>query len=68
MAAEVARAGIFGPRIFRDEVLVSLLPRHWRIDDLLGLDDESKRRRDDLHAFVDLLNRRIARREFLATT
>jgi len=51
-AVTIAKAGIYDLRVHHDQVLVPVLYRHWRLDELEGLSHEAKLARDEIRAFV----------------
>jgi acyl-[acyl-carrier-protein] desaturase len=55
-AITIAKAGIYDLRIHHDHVLVPVLFQHWRLDDLTGLSDRAERARDEIRAFLDVLD------------
>ena len=55
-SARIADAGIYDPRNHLDEVVQPLL-RKWGIFEVEGLDADAERRRDELAAFLDDLDR-----------
>jgi len=63
-AAEMAKAGIYGPREHRDEVVLPLLA-YWRVFELSGLDAAAEEARGELAAHLETLDaaaRRLAER------
>jgi acyl-[acyl-carrier-protein] desaturase len=64
-AVRMAKAGIYDLRIHHDQVLVPILLKKWRLADLLGLNDEAERARDEIFEFlprVDAAARRYEER------
>jgi acyl-[acyl-carrier-protein] desaturase len=55
-AGQVAKAGIYDLRIHHDEVLLTILFRHWKLDRLTGLTEEAERARDRLLAYLAKLD------------
>ena len=62
-ALQIAQAGIYDVRIHRDQVLLPVLLKKWKIDEVRGLSTEAERARDDVLAFLDALDRTAARYE-----
>ena len=63
-AADIAKAGIYGPREHRDEVLLPLLA-YWRVFELSGLDAQAEEARVKLAAHLQVLDgaaRRLSER------
>jgi acyl-[acyl-carrier protein] desaturase len=56
-AKAMAVAGIYNFRIHHDQVLVPVLLKHWRINDLTDLTDEAKVARDEILAHMERLDR-----------
>jgi acyl-[acyl-carrier-protein] desaturase len=57
----MAQAGIYNLRIHLDQVLRPVLEKHWRLADIQGLTDEAKRKREEIYAHLDRLDRVAAR-------
>jgi acyl-[acyl-carrier-protein] desaturase len=55
-AIEMAKAGIYDLRIHHDQVLLPVLLKQWRLEELEGLDDEAERARDEVMAFLPVLD------------
>src|SRR5205823_6667735 len=55
-AISIAKEGIYDLRIHRDQVLVPVLLKQWRLADLQGLDDEAERARDAIMEFLPQLD------------
>lgn len=62
-AIQMAKAGIYDLRVHRDEVLLPVLLRHWKIDQMTGLTEEAKRAREAVVEFLGALDRMAARFE-----
>jgi acyl-[acyl-carrier protein] desaturase len=62
-AIRIAKAGIYDLRIHHDQVLVPVLLKQWRLDEITGLNDEAERARDDIARFLDRLDDAAARYE-----
>jgi acyl-[acyl-carrier-protein] desaturase len=62
-AITIAKAGIYDLRIHHDDVLVPVLYRQWKLDDLGGLSDEAKTARDEIRAFVGVVDATATRFE-----
>ena len=62
-ALQIAQAGIYDLRIHHDQVLVPVLLKKWRLDQVRGLSSEAERARDDVLAFLQALDRTAARYE-----
>jgi acyl-[acyl-carrier-protein] desaturase len=52
-AITIAAAGIYDLRIHRDQVLLPVLVKHWRLRELRGLSDAAERARDAVLSFLD---------------
>lgn len=52
-AITIAAAGIYDLRIHRDQVLLPVLVKHWRLRELRGLSEAAERAREAVLAFVD---------------
>jgi acyl-[acyl-carrier-protein] desaturase len=52
-AITIAAAGIYDLRIHREQVLLPVLVRHWRVSELRGLSEAAERAREAVLAFVD---------------
>jgi acyl-[acyl-carrier-protein] desaturase len=55
-AVQMAMAGIYDLRIHHDQVLVPVLYRRWKLDELEGLSAEANRARDEVRAFMEVLD------------
>ena len=62
-ALKIARAGIYDLRIHRDQVLLPVLLKKWRIDKVDGLTGEAQQAHDEVLTFLDSLDRAAARFE-----
>lgn len=62
-AIRIAKAGIYDLRIHHDQVLVPVLLKHWRLEELGGLDERAERARDDILEFLPRLDAAAARYE-----
>ncbi len=62
-AIRIAKAGIYDLRIHHDQVLVPVLLRQWRLEDIDGLDAEGERARDDIMEFLPRLEAAAIRYE-----
>jgi acyl-[acyl-carrier-protein] desaturase len=60
-AGAIARAGVYDLAIHHDQILVPVVVRHWRIEQLTGLDDAAEAARDRLMARL-AKSERVARR------
>jgi acyl-[acyl-carrier protein] desaturase len=56
-AKAMAEAGVYNFRIHHDQILATVLRKHWRIDELEDLTDEAKQARDDVLAHMAKLDR-----------
>ena len=56
-AKVMAEAGVYNFRIHHDQILVPVLLKHWKIDQIEGLTDEAKRARDEVLAHMVKLDR-----------
>ncbi len=64
-AAAIARAGIYDFAIHHEQILVGVVLRHWRIEELTGLTPEAERARDKALRHIDRVGkvgRRFAER------
>ncbi len=64
-AKAIAKAGIYDLELHHDHVLEPVVLRHWKIDQLTGLDDEAEKARSSLFTRIDRIGRagrRVARR------
>ena len=52
-AITIAAAGIYDLRIHRDQVLLPVLLKHWRLRELRGLSEAAERARDAVLSFLD---------------
>jgi acyl-[acyl-carrier-protein] desaturase len=52
-AITIAAAGIYDLRIHRDQVLLPVLLKHWRLRELRGLSEPAERARDAVLSFLD---------------
>ena len=59
-AVQIANAGIYDLRIHHDDVIMPLV-RHWQVFEIMGLDAEGERARQDLEAALETLNARATR-------
>ncbi|MFL5796631.1 MAG: acyl-ACP desaturase [Actinomycetota bacterium] len=67
----IAKAGSYDLRVHHDQVLVPVLYRKWKLDQLTGLTDEAERARDGIRAFLEIIEataggfeeKRVARAE-----
>ncbi|MCA1726770.1 MAG: acyl-ACP desaturase, partial [Actinobacteria bacterium] len=55
-AIQIAKAGIYDLRIHHDQVVLPVLFKHWKIDELEGLSDQAKASLDDLMMFLQMLD------------
>jgi acyl-[acyl-carrier-protein] desaturase len=55
-AITIAKAGIYDLRIHHDQVLVPVLYRKWKLDELTGLSDEAERARDEIRDFLAMVD------------
>lgn len=62
-AIQIAKAGIYDLRIHHDQVVLPVLFKHWRIDEVDGLTDEAKVARDGVMAYLQMLDATAARYE-----
>ena len=51
-AVEIAKHGIYDLRIHHDQVVLPVLFKHWKIDELDGLSEEAKQARQDVLDFL----------------
>jgi acyl-[acyl-carrier-protein] desaturase len=55
-AIQMAKAGIYDLRIHHDQVLLPVLFKHWRLDQLTGLSDEAEAARDGIMNYLTMLD------------
>lgn len=55
-AIQIAKAGIYDLRIHHDEVVLPVLFRHWKIDQVIGLSDEAEQARDGISNYLMMLD------------
>lgn len=55
-AISIAAAGIYDLRIHRDQVLIPVLLKQWRLTEITGLDAEAERARDETLKFLEELD------------
>ena len=55
-AVKIARAGIYDLRVHRDQVLLPVLFKHWRIDALTDLTEEADLAREQIFKFLEMLD------------
>ena len=48
LAKEIARAGIYDLLIHHDQILVPVVKRHWKLEELTGLSDEAEKARENI--------------------
>ena len=48
LAKEIARAGIYDLLIHHDQILVPVVKRHWKLEELTGLTDEAEKARENI--------------------
>jgi acyl-[acyl-carrier-protein] desaturase len=62
-ASQVAKAGIYDLRIHHDDVLLTILFRHWKLDRLTGLTEEAEQARDGILMYLGRLDATAKRYE-----
>lgn len=62
-AIQIAQAGIYDLRIHHDQVLLPVLLKQWRLDELTGLNDEALKARDEIMDFLPQLDAAAKRYE-----
>jgi acyl-[acyl-carrier-protein] desaturase len=60
-ASQIAKAGIYDLRIHHDDVLLTILFRHRKLDQLTGLTEEAERARDGILRYLGRLDARRRR-------
>jgi acyl-[acyl-carrier-protein] desaturase len=55
-ASQIAKAGIYDLRIHHDDVLLTILLRHWKLDRLTGLTEEAEEARDRILVYLGRLD------------
>ena len=48
LAKEIARAGIYALLIHHDQILMPVVKRHWKLEELTGLTDEAEKARENI--------------------
>jgi acyl-[acyl-carrier-protein] desaturase len=61
-AAAIAAAEIYDLAIHHDQILVPVVLRHWKVEDVEGLNDEAERARDALLSRIERLGKIAKRR------
>jgi acyl-[acyl-carrier-protein] desaturase len=56
-ARRIAAAGIYDFRVHHEQILVPVVLKHWKVDQLTGLDDEAERARDALLDRIDRIGK-----------
>jgi acyl-[acyl-carrier-protein] desaturase len=62
-AISIAKAGIYDLRIHHDQVLIPVLMKKWRIQDVTGLTDEAEAARDEIVQTLQKIDAAAARFE-----
>lgn len=62
-AISIAKAGIYDLRIHHDQVLIQVLVKQWKINEIEGLDEEAKIARDEVMTFLGHLDAAATRYE-----
>jgi acyl-[acyl-carrier-protein] desaturase len=62
-AISIAKEGIYDLRIHHDQILVPVLFKQWRIDQIQGLDAGAERARDETMKVLDAIDRAASRFE-----
>jgi acyl-[acyl-carrier-protein] desaturase len=55
-ASQIAKAGIYDLRIHHDDVLLTILFRHWKLDQLTGLTEEAEQARHGILMYLGRLD------------
>ena len=55
-ASQIAEAGIYDLRIHHDDVLLTILFRHWKLDQLTGLTEEAEQARESILMYLRRLD------------
>jgi acyl-[acyl-carrier-protein] desaturase len=55
-AIQMAKAGIYDLRIHHDQVVLPVLFKHWKIDQLNGLSDAAEEARDGITNYLSMLD------------
>ena len=55
-AIQMAKAGIYDLRIHHDQVVLPVLFKHWKIDQLTDLSDEAKEAREGIMNYLMMLD------------
>ena len=53
LAKEIARAGIYDLLIHHDQILVPVVKRHWKLEELTGLSDEAEKARENIFRHME---------------
>lgn len=53
LAKEIARAGIYDLLIHHDQILVPVVKRHWKLEELTGLTDEAEKARENIFRHME---------------
>lgn len=57
LSREIARAGIYDLLIHHDQILQPVVMRHWKLDQLTGLNDEAEKAREALFKRIDRIGK-----------
>ena len=60
-SAAIARAGIYNLQLHLDEILLPMVIKHWKLEEISGLSDDAQRARDDIRAYISRLQRVAAK-------
>lgn len=53
LAKEIARAGIYDLLIHHDQILMPVVKRHWKLEELTGLTDEAEKARENIFRHME---------------
>lgn len=56
-ALAIAKAGIYDLKVHHEQILVPVVLRHWKVEELTGLDDEASQARDRLLKRIERVGR-----------
>ena len=62
-AIQMAKAGIYDLRLHHDQVVLPVLFKHWKLDQISGLTDDAERAREGIMGFLTALDETAAKYE-----
>jgi acyl-[acyl-carrier-protein] desaturase len=60
-AAIIARAGIYNLQIHLEEIVLPMVIKHWKLEQLTGLNDDAEKARDEIRHHIARLQRVVAK-------